>query len=176
MVIPSASNRQDTSPFGLTYLSRFLLVLIILQGFVYFAHTTPAIFQLIQHTITNTVAYIYQVIAEPVIVDKNTLRHTPAGQYLIVNNECTGLMLVATVFSAIIACQHSWLAKLKMLTMAILLLQCENIFRITHLLYEIKKENNNFEFYHLYIWQALNFIAAIIVIISVERIFGDNKQ
>ena len=46
---------------------------------------------------------------------------------------------------------------------AIILIQFENIIRITHLFYEIKEPVNNFEIYHLYIWQLVNFLFALTV-------------
>ena len=35
--------------------------------------------------------------------------------------------------------------------------------------------NNDFDFYHLYIWQIINFVTALLVIVGVERLLGSKK-
>jgi exosortase/archaeosortase family protein len=154
---------------------KFVFFIMLFQGVVYIIHSNEYLSTLIQFTLTNIVAYIYQLLAEPVIVDGNTLRHIDTSRYLIVDNECTGLILLASVCAVLMAFNGPWLVKFKMAVLAIILLQGENIIRITHLLFEIKKENNDFDIYHLYIWQMINFITALLVISGVEKLYR-NKE
>jgi exosortase/archaeosortase family protein len=175
MLIFSKINRQNENTYVLNFFSKFLLFIVLFQVSVYFIHSIPFLSQSIQLAITHSVAFVYQLIAEPIIIDGNTLLHKGVSRFLIVDNECTGLMLLASVSAVIMALNQSFSAKIKMLMVATLILQVENILRITHLMYEIKKEGNFFDIYHLYIWQAVNFVTALLVILGVERLFG-NKE
>ncbi len=173
MTVLSTKNNKQT-PL-LTFFPRFIFFIFISQTIVYFIHNSPQISQTIQFTITNNVAFIYQLFIEPVIVETNTLKHIGTQRFLIVDNECTGLMLIASVSSTIMAFNHSWPAKIKMLVVAVVVLYFQNITRICHLLFEIKAKNNDFDLYHLYIWQATNLITALLLIFAIERFFGDKK-
>ncbi|GAA6206224.1 MULTISPECIES: archaeosortase/exosortase family protein [Thalassotalea] len=168
----SKVNQQDEQSLALKYFPRFLLYLIILQSIVYWVHRDLWLSQTIQHALSNSVAYLYQLIAEPIIVDGNLLKHTNSTRFLIVDNECTGLMLIASVSAVVLALNQPIYNKICMLIVAVLVLHVENILRIIHLMYEIKEENNDFDFYHLYIWQIINFVTALLVIVGVERILG----
>lgn len=159
----------------LNFFIKFLLYIIIFQWAVYLIQTNSFISLKIQTTLVNTVAYIYQLFAEPVIINGNTLRHVNSSKFLIVDNECTGLILLASVCSVLMAFNYSWWAKLKMILVAVFILEGENIIRMTHLLHEIKKENNDFDIYHLYIWQIINFVTALFVISAVKRWFRDKE-
>jgi len=167
-------NQTNNTP-TLIFFWKFLVFVTLLQGVVYIIHNNPVLSQLIQFAITNIVAFVYEILAEPVIVDENTLRHIGTSRFLIVNDECTGLVLLASVCSVFMAFNYSWPAKLKMIVTVILLLQVENIIRITHLLFIFKKENNDFDIYHLYIWQVINFTTALFVIGAVERVFREKE-
>ena len=84
-------------------------------------------------------------------------------------------MLIASVSAVIMALNQPISNKIYMLIVVVLILHVENILRITHLMYEIKEENNDFDFYHLYIWQIINFVTALLVIVGVERLLGSKK-
>ena len=159
----------------LIYFSKFLIFIILFQSTVFIVHSNIEASQMVQIAITNVVAYVYQLLADPVIIDGNTLKHVNSSRFLIVDNECTGLILLASVCAVVMAFNYSWQAKLKMIVMAILILQSENIIRITHLLFVLTKENSDFDIYHLYIWQVINFITALFVIGAVERFFRDQE-
>lgn len=176
MSLFSDIKHQNERIITLNFISKFLILIVLFQGIVYFIHNSPWLSQLIQLAITNSVAFVYQLFFEPIVVDGNKLLHQDLLRFLIVDNECTGLMLLASVSAVIMAFSQSFDTKIKMLIIAILVLQGENTLRITHLLFEISKESNNFDFYHLYFWQIINFITAILVIVGVERLFGTKES
>ena len=55
-------------------------------------------------------------------------------------------------------------------------LSIENVIRIAHLFFEIRLPNNNFEFYHLYVWQIVNFITGLVVLLFLEKKFNNNRE
>lgn len=155
----------------LAFFSRFIAALVMFQLIVLLIHTFSPLAQKIQHVLASIVSWFYQHLDSVVFVDGNMLIHPNNARYLIVDNECTGLLLVATVWAAIVAFEHKWLSKLKMMMIAFFVLQFINVIRIVHLLFEIKEVNNNFEFYHLYFWQSINFGLAILVLFILDKLF-----
>jgi exosortase/archaeosortase family protein len=158
-------------PIILTFFTKFLLAVIILQLGVYFLHSNLYFSQLIQATIAGCVGFFYSMIDPSIVNESNLLIHQDSPNFLIVDNSCTGLMLLASVCSAIVAFDYAWQVKIKMVIIGILILQCENIIRIMHLLYIVKQDNDNFDFFHLYVWQIINFVTALIVIVSLDKFF-----
>lgn len=157
----------------LSFFTKFIFTVVILQLVVYVLQANFS--AIIQSGITNTVGYFYSMIDSTIVIDGNLLIHQDSNRFLIVDNSCTGLMLVASVCSAIIAFEHTWQDKVKMMLIAILILQCGNIVRIAHLLYVVKNQNNAFDMFHLYIWQAINFATALIVIIGLDKMFKGSR-
>lgn len=155
----------------LTFFARFIFALVVFQFIVLLIHTFLPLAEKIQHVLACIVSWLYQYVDNVVIVDGNMLIHLHNGRYLVVDNECTGLMLVATVWAAIVAFEYEWRSKLTMMVIAFFVLQFENIIRIVHLLFEIKETNNNFEFYHLYFWQSVNFGLALLVLFALDKSF-----
>lgn len=155
----------------LTFFTKFLLAVIILQLGVFLLQSNLYFSQLIQGAITSVVSFFYSMIDHTILTEGNLLIHQNSPNFLIVDNSCTGLMLIASVCSAIIAFDYSWQIKIKMIAIGVLILQSENIIRIMHLFYIVKQENNNFEFFHLYVWQVINFVTALLVIVGLDRLF-----
>jgi exosortase/archaeosortase family protein len=158
-------------PISLTFFTKFLLAVIILQTGVYFLHSSSYFSQLIQESIASCVGFFYSMVEPSIVNNSNLLIHQDSPNFLIVDNSCTGLMLIASVSSAIIAFDYAWQVKIKMVIIGVLVLQCENIIRIMHLLYIVKQDNDNFDFFHLYVWQTINFVTALIVIVSLDKFF-----
>jgi exosortase/archaeosortase family protein len=162
---------HQASPI-LSFFPRFLIALIILQFMVFSIHSSADLSSLLQQLLTEAVAWLHGIFGTQLIVEGNVLMHQHTLQYVVVDNECTGLMLLASVCAAIIGLARTLQNTLKMLAIAVIILQTENIIRIAHLFFEIKQVDNSFEFYHLYFWQAVNFITALVVFIILEKTFN----
>ena len=160
----------------LSFFPRFIVALTLLQCLVLAIHSSPTTSSIIQRIITQTVALIHAALGTSFTVNGNVLTHQPSLQYVIVDNECTGLMLLASVCAAIIGFARSALKTLKMITIAVIILSIENVIRIAHLFFEIRLPNNNFEFYHLYVWQIVNFITGLVVLLFLEKKFNNNRE
>lgn len=147
-----------------------------LQLMVFALHSSTVVSAIVQNALTQVVAVIHTMLGTKVVVQGNMLIHQHTLQFVVVDNECTGLMLLASVCAAIIGLGHSTSHTLKMMLIAVIILQIENIIRITHLFFVIKQPNNSFEFYHLYFWQIVNFITGLAVFFILEREFNNKSD
>ena len=163
--------KEIPSPI-LTFFPRFIIALIVLQLTVFALHSSTEISNIVQNALTQVVAVIHTILGTKIIVQGNMLIHQHTLQYVVVDNECTGLMLLASVCAAIIGLAHSVINTLKMIILAVIILQTENIIRIAHLFVVIKQSSDNFEFYHLYFWQIINFITGLTIFFILERTFN----
>lgn len=168
-------NKKIERTFVLSFFQKFIIAVIFLQLSVFFLQSNLYFSVLIQSAITNTVGLIYNMVSSPVTIDGNLLIPSNSLNYLVVDNSCTGLMLIASVCAALIAFNYSWRVKVKMIMIAIVILQSENIVRIVHLLHVIQQDDNDFDFFHLYVWQVINFFTALIVIVSLEHFFKGSR-
>ena len=165
---------NNSSPI-LSFFPRFIVALITLQFIVLAIHSSPEVSSVIQIVLTQMVAWVHEALGTSFTMNGNVLTHQDSLHYVIVDNECTGLMLLASVCAAIIGFSRSVLNTLKMIIIAVIILQVENVIRISHLFFEIQLPENNFEFYHLYFWQLVNFLTGLSVIFLLERKFNNTK-
>jgi exosortase/archaeosortase family protein len=162
---------HQVSPI-LTFFPRFVIALISLQFTVLAIHSSAETSSLLQQFLTEVVAWLHGVFGTELIVKGNILIHQHTLQFVVIDNECTGLMLVASVCAAIIGLARTLQNTLKMVVIAVIILQAENIIRIAHLFFEIGQADNNFEFYHIYVWQVVNFITGLVVFFVLEKTFN----
>ncbi len=160
-------NKQDV--INLRYFYRFLLSIVVSQSLVFFIHQHKGLSSFVQYSLADWVTDIYRYFFTGITVNGNVIV-VNSERYLIIDNECTALMLSASVASAIFALNYSLLSRICSIVLSLLLIQCENILRILHLIFEIQKPDNLFNFYHLYVWQGINFLTAVVVILMAEHL------
>ncbi len=158
-----------------SFFSRFLMWFLIFQSVVWLTYTIPALANSIQSTLASVVIWFYSLFSNGATSDGNIIKHVETGRFLVIDQYCTGFTLVATLVAGLMALHISWTNKFFAAIIAILFIQFENIFRITHLFYEIKQPINNFEIYHLYIWQGINFITALLTFYIIVRLFKQKE-
>lgn len=140
-----------------------------MQSLVFFIHYNAEMATLFQNSLTQIVASIYNNFFTPVAINNNRLIQSDTGQFLIVDNECTALMLSASVAAAIFATQYSFYLRMQSTLFSLKIIQSQNILRILHLVFESQTVDNSFDFYHLYFWQLINFLTALCVIFFADR-------
>jgi len=139
----------------------FLLWTVVLQLIVWQFHQSPILASYFQSSLADVVGTLYTFISNEIIIDNNLLIHPETGRYVVIDSQCTGLALIATFWAGVFSLSYSIKNKIFMALIAVILIQLENLLRITRLFHEIKNPINNFEIYHLYIWQLINFIFAL---------------
>lgn len=158
------------------FFPRFLLWTILLQTFVWQIGKTPWIINSIENNITEITASIISPFYSNTLVNNNKLIHDDSNRYVVVDKECTALALVATLIASIFSLPYSISKKLLMAFCATILIQIENVIRIVHLYYEVKQPINQFAFYHLYVWQIINFFSAIGIFFLLDWFFKNKVK
>ena len=149
---------------------------VLLQLLVWMIHQNDALTKLVQEGLTSWVEKIYLLFSEHISIQGNHLIHPESQRYLVVDSQCTALSLIATLIAAIWAMPHKAVTKLIMTILATVLIQIENIVRILHLFNEISQPDNHFDFYHLYVWQFINFAYALVILYYLHKLFDHEKE
>ncbi len=76
---------------------------------------------------------------------------------------CNGVEAMIILFSAIMAFAAPWLYKFKGIFWGFCAIQILNCIRIISLYYLIQWDRNWFDWFHLYLWQALIVLDALVV-------------
>ena len=146
-----------------TFFRTFLLFSLIFQSIVWYLNSVPEVAMLIQVTLTQLAGLFSSIFSNDLIIKGNMMIHQSSERFVVVDEQCTGLALTATLFAAVMALSMKKLNKVLALIAIFIALQAFNILRISHLFYEVKTISNNFDFYHLYVWQLLNFIFSLTI-------------
>jgi len=142
---------------------QFLFWTVLLQLLVWQIENTTVIENAIEHGIAKISGFIYNFYSSQWFVEGNKMIHSDSSRFILVNRACTALSLMATLIAAFFSLTLSWKKKVILAIFAVLLIQIVNIFRITHLFYVVRQVDNHFVFFHLYFWQFINFISALLI-------------
>ncbi len=158
---------------------RFIRWLIFLQLFVWVLEQNQQISFYIQHLLANAAGMVINFFSMPIIVSENQLIHPISGNFVIIDNACTGLSLFATIAALILSLNINSTKKFTKIILVIIALQLENLIRISHLYYLIEHDStrHNFNLYHLYYWQFINFFYALgLIYFIVPTLFNYKKN
>jgi len=149
----------------LAFFKRFILWFVLLQTIVLLIEHHPSSIAAIQHLLGSASARLYQFYSTNVVIAGNALINPVSGNYVTIDNACTGLSLIATLTAGLFALSGTIREKMGYFLLIILLIQVENIIRISQLFYLISHQASiaKFNFYHLFFWQFINFIYAMLV-------------
>ena len=161
-------NNEHNASFALSnrlkhFFIYFLLWTFALQLLVFAASNTPEFIDFVTNALAQLSTVLYTLAVEPNSLLNNQLIHTESGRYLVIDSNSTALPLTATLVAALLSTEFSWTKRIVAIVIAVLLLQIENVVRITHLFYEIKQPVNSFHLFNLYIWQFVLFVSAIVI-------------
>lgn len=155
-------NKRDK--FALSFIARFGLFLIFFQAVVYFIHESSYLSSNLQVLLANLAANLYNLFYEGAYVEGNAIYASGAANFVYVDNECTGLQLLATLISLVCAFKDKLKHKLLWIGIITTLLSIVNIIRISHLFYIAVYYWDLFELFHIYVWQLSNFVVGLVLI------------
>lgn len=155
-------NNRDK--FALSFIARFGLFLIFFQAVVFAIHQSTYLSSNLQVLLANLAASVYNLIGEGAYVEGNAIYASGAANFVYVDNECTGLQLLATLISLVCAFKDDLKHKLLWIGIIAILLIVINIIRISHLFYIAVYSWDFFELFHIYVWQISNFIVGLALI------------
>ena len=155
-------------------LSTFLMILVSL----FTLELIPFIHKAVILPFTQFVAFISASVASffdsSVQADGIIMRSVENGAAVQIMPGCNGVEAMIVLAAAIIAFDASWKHKLVGLIFGFIAIQALNIVRIISLFYLLQWNRDWFEWAHLYIWQALIILDALIIFILWIRWLPDN--
>ncbi len=113
--------------------------------------------------IASISSWLIQVFDTGVIASGDVIRDSVSGYAIQIAPGCNGVEAMIILLAAILAFPAPWLYRLKGLFWGFLAIQSLNMVRIISLFYLLQWDRNWFEFFHLYLWQALIILDALVV-------------
>ncbi len=121
--------------------------------------------------IADISVWIVQMFDENVLASGNVIQDEATGFGVRIERGCNGLEAVIILFAAIFAFPASLRSKLIGFVIGFFAIQLLNLVRIISLFYLGQWNYTAFEWFHLYLWQALIILDALIVwLIWLRRI------
>ena len=127
--------------------------------------------------IADISVWLVQAFDENVIATGNVIRDKVSGFGVRIERGCNGLEAVIILFSAIFAFPAPIKNKLIGFTIGFFAIQILNLVRIISLYYLGQWNYTAFEWFHLYLWQALIILDALVVwLIWLRHLPGSRAQ
>jgi exosortase H (IPTLxxWG-CTERM-specific) len=126
--------------------------------------------------IADVSVWIVQVFDDNVIANGNVIRDKVSGFGVRIERGCNGLEAVIILFAAIFAFPAPFKNKLIGFTAGFFAIQLLNLVRIISLYYLGQWNYTAFEWFHLYLWQALIILDALVVWLIWLRTLPDSRQ
>lgn len=146
---------------------KFFLSFLVIQSFLFTLTILPSVFWSVVIPFTKSVAatsaWLIMLFDANVLSDGIMVRNASNGFAVTILPGCNGLEAVVILVSAMLAFHAPWVHKLVGILLGFLLVQVANILRIISLFYLGQWNMNLFEWAHLYIWQALIMLDALII-------------
>ncbi|WP_339723532.1 hypothetical protein [uncultured Paraglaciecola sp.] len=111
--------------------------------------------------IANIVGTLLRFVDANVVIEYNQIWGGLTERYVVIDHQCTGFSLIATLSAILFVLPINWQKKITGVVIIIVFVQLENVVRISHLYYLVVNNSPSFDFYHLYLWQGVNFVYAI---------------
>jgi exosortase H (IPTLxxWG-CTERM-specific) len=154
-------------------ISWFIIVLVVLFTLELMGPVRDFViipFTRIIATISATVTQLFDgsVQSQGIVLQSST-----NGAAVSIQPGCNGVEAMICLTAAIVAFPASWKSKIYGLFFGFLAIQALNIVRIISLFYLLQWDKDWFEWAHLYLWQALIILDALIVFIIWVRMLPD---
>lgn len=159
---------------------RFLLIFLLLQGLLFGVEMLQPVQTAVILPWTSLLAdisgWLLSAFDPHVATSGKVVRSTLNGFAVSIEPGCNGVEAMIVLLAAIIAFPAPWGYKLKGLAWGFLAIQGLNLLRIISLFYLGQWSQELFDWAHLYIWQALIMLDALIVFLIWIRYIPVNNQ
>jgi len=146
---------------------RFLLLFLLLQGVLFAAELLRPVQVLVvipwTELLAQVSAWLVTVFDADVVAAGKVLRHTGNGFAVSIEAGCNGVEATIVLLAAILAFPAPWRHKLIGFVLGVVAIQGLILVRIISLFYLGQWDRAAFEWAHLYLWQALIMLDALIV-------------
>lgn len=149
----------------LLFISHFILFLTPALLILEIIESVPVTSAIVLNTISFTAGKLAALVGtQNLYQNGNMLLHVDSGRYLIIDHTCSGLALTATFLAGLAAFRCH---RRHYFILVIVFVQCLNLIRIVHLFFLINKSMEQFAYYHLYVWQIVNFVCSCMFFIAL---------
>ncbi len=159
---------------------RFFLWFLAFQGVLFTVELLTATQQKVIIPFTEFIAYIsarlIQLFDDQVLSQGIILRSLESGFAVSIQPGCNGVEAVLVLTAAILAFPASWQYKAMGLTAGFIAIQALNLVRIISLFYLGQWNQTAFEWAHLYLWQPLIMLDALIIFLIWLRTLPTHRQ
>ncbi|MEE9345270.1 MAG: exosortase H [Methylococcales bacterium] len=146
---------------------RFFIIFVIIQGVLFTLELLQPVreFFVIPFTevIAHASAWVVQLFDSNVISHGILLQDSKTGFAVSIESGCNGIEAALVLIAAILAYPAPWKHKLIGLVAGLLTIQILNLIRIISLFYLGQWNQQVFEWAHLYVWQGLIMLDALVV-------------
>lgn len=146
---------------------RFFLAFLVIQAVLFTAELTPPGQQYVVQPFTTLLAHISSVLIEitgrEIIATGVVIRDVASGFAVEIAAGCNGVEAVILLTAAILAFPAPWRYKLLGIAIGFAAIQGLNLVRIVSLFYLGMWNEVYFNWAHLYVWQALIMLDALVV-------------
>ena len=146
---------------------RFMLLFLTCLGLLFLAELWQPIDHYVILPYTSAIAHVCVVIVDlfdpHAIAVGKVLQSTTNGFAISIERGCNGVAAVIILVSAMLAFPASWKHKLVGISLGFLAIQVVNLARIISLFYLGQWNRMWFDWFHLYLWQALIVLDALVV-------------
>lgn len=126
--------------------------------------------------ITSVTAFLLGVFDSTITAHGNILADRVTGAGIAIVRGCTGIEAMILLVSAMLAWPASWRQRLSGIAGGIVAIQVLNLVRIGSLYYLNRWDHDWFEWFHLYVWQALIVLDALVVFLVWLRFVPDRTR
>lgn len=146
---------------------RFTVIFLFLLISLFLLNINEAVRQAVIIPFTSGIAsfcsWLVQIFDANVIAEGDVIRNAQNGLAIQIAPGCNGVEALIIMFSAIMAFPSTWIYKIKGLILGFFAIQGLNTVRIISLFYLLQWDKVWFEWFHLYLWQALIILDALVV-------------
>ncbi|VAW44611.1 hypothetical protein MNBD_GAMMA02-1647 [hydrothermal vent metagenome] len=121
-------------------------------------------------------SWLIQIFDSNVIASGDVIRDSISGHAIQIAPGCNGVEAMIILLAAVMAFPAPFLYRLKGLFWGFLAIQALNMVRIISLFYLLQWDRNWFEWFHLYLWQALIILDALVVWLIWLRYLPKQQQ
>ncbi len=153
----------------------FLLVLVLLFFLELIGPVQQTLILPFTAELAEITAVILQLFDDTVSFQGVVILNHQTQEGVSIQPGCNGIEAIIVLVAAIVAVPASWLQKLVGILIGSIAIQSLNVFRLISLFYLVQWDKQWFEWAHLYLWQALIILDALVVFILWLRWVNHNQ-
>jgi exosortase H (IPTLxxWG-CTERM-specific) len=146
---------------------RFILLFLVTLAILFTLELVGPVDRHVIGPFTSAIAavstWLIGVFDADAVATGNVIRSTTTGFAIAIERGCTGVEAVIILISAMLAFPSPWKHKLVGIAIGFVAIQALNLVRIISLFYLGQWNMQWFEWFHLYLWQALIVLDALVV-------------